>query len=200
MLPNETVPTNPTRQTGDMVLRFTADAVKQLRWLLKARYPGDKNDRLNSIFKIGTRLFCADGYRVHSMPLPRTLDDPMLPANIALTPETPAGAVMVVTPNDSRIPKLHDLTPAIENQICAFWVNPKFLSDAVQSNHTKVVVRVFKRTDDKPGLLTIEDDNGAVAYIMPMVGEIKQQVPLLVALPEIKPEEKPNASIAEQSA
>ena len=171
---------------SELILRLTKEERKQWMWIRKARSQHIDAGVRGAIIKVGNRLFCVDGFRVHSIPCPKFNQPEFQLDEKIILPLTPIQSVMVVEDNPGlgHLPKVSQLTPQIEDQICAFAINPKYLAEALRPGQMSNVVRVFKSKEGKPNLVIVTGLKNEVAYIMPMCAEIKNEVPQLVeALP-----------------
>lgn len=153
---------------SEIVLHLTKDEVKQFRWMMKARGVRRGREMLESIVKFSKRLFCCDGFRIFSIPMPQ-FNQPQFEIEKALfTPLTQTNSIMVVEQRDGNISDVAKMIPCAENQMIAFAVNPKYLAEALVQGQAMNTVRVFGK-DGKPNLVTVEGCTGEVAYVMPML-------------------------------
>lgn len=167
---------------SELIVRLTKEERKQWMWIRKARSQDRNAGARGAIIKIGNRLFCVDGFRVYSIPCPKFNQPEFQLYEKIILPLTPIQSIMVIedNPDLGQPPKVSQLTPRLEDQICAFAINPRYLSEALHPGQMSNIVRVFKSKEGKPNLVIVTGLENEVAYIMPMLVEIKNEVPQLV--------------------
>ena len=151
----------------------------------------DTRPVLEYLLKVGKRLVCADGFRAHSIPVIKSMEDmPDGAYRVVNDPGKHDEAVTVQSEESLHLPKLGSLVAKDENQLAAIAIDSRFLRKSLKDiGDPFVILRIYKVPSESNDLrrhLTIESlDGECVALIMSgQVGDLLPQTRRLVDEPE----------------
>ena len=170
----------------------------RFKWAIRAlANEMDTRPVLECLMKVGKRLICADGFRAHSIPVIKDMEElPDGAYRLVNKPRKHDEAVTIVAEENFKVQTLQTLVGQAENQVAAIAIQAGLLRKSLKGDlgDRFVVLRIYNvpgETDTRRRYLTIESVDGeCVAIIMSgMVGDMSPQTRRLVAEPEPPKEE-----------
>lgn len=169
---------------GKQIIKLTRTELSALRWASKARGKNSGRPIMEGFQIFGKRLIGVDGFRIYSVPLPKELENGGGESGVMYPLTALSGAYTGIEVTDeSPLQGAKAISCPEDEQVCAFNVNSKFLSEALNGIGEYVTIRVYHKKEDRspsPQMLALESKDGERIAIIMLAETFKPILPKTV--------------------